>query len=88
MSVTIKVTPILRQYTGENKSVEVEGNTVLDCLKNLVDRYPGTEKWLFNNSDAPMICLFLNGEIILPKALDTKVSKGDIIDLCPVIGGG
>ena len=88
MSVTIQVTPILRQYTGENQIVEVEGNTVLDCLKNLVCRYPDTEKWLFSNSDAPMICLFLNKEVILPEKLDTKVSEGDIIDLSPVIGGG
>jgi molybdopterin converting factor small subunit len=88
MTVTIKVTPILRQYTDENQTVEVEGNTVLDCLKNLVARYPGTGKWLFGNKDAPMICLFLNKEVILPQALDTKVSRGDIIDLFPVIGGG
>ena len=88
MGITIKITPILRQFTGNRQTIEVEGNTVLDCLKNLVGRYPDTEKWLFSSSDAPMICLFLNKEVILPEKLDTKVSKGDIIDLCPVIGGG
>ena len=88
MGITIKVTPILRQFTGNRQTIEVEGNTVLDCLKNLAGRYPDTEKWLFSNSDAPMICLFLNKEVILPEKLDIKVSKGDIIDLCPVIGGG
>ena len=88
MIVTIKITPILRQYTGENQAVEVEGNTVLDCLKKLVAQYPDTENCLFSNNDSPMICLFLNKEAILPEKLDTKVSEGDIIDLCPVIGGG
>jgi molybdopterin converting factor small subunit len=88
MGITIKVTPILRRYTGNRQIVEVEGNTVLDCLKNLVARYPDTEKWLFSNSEAPMICLFLNKEVILPENLNTKVSGGDVIDLCPVIGGG
>lgn len=88
MGITIKVTPILRRYTGNRQIVEVDGNTVLDCLKNLVARYPDTEKWLFSNSEAPMICLFLNKEVILPEKLNTKVSGGDVIDLCPVIGGG
>ena len=88
MGVIIEITPILRQYTDNRQTLEVEGNTVLDCLKSLVNRYPDTEKWLFSNSDAPMICLFLNKEVILPEKLDTKVSEGDTIDLCPVIGGG
>ena len=88
MGVTIKVTPILRQYTGNRQTIGVEGNTVLDCLKNLVARYPDTEKWLFSNNDAPMICLLLNNEVILPEKLDTKVSEGDILDLCPIISGG
>ena len=84
----INITPILREYTDNRENVDVEGTTVLDCLKSLVARYPDTEKWLFSNSDSPMICLFLNKEVVLPEKLDTKVSKGDIIDLYPVIGGG
>ena len=88
MGVTIKVTPFFRQYTGNRVSVEVEGNTVLDCLKHLATRYPDTEQWLFSNSDAPMICLFLNKEVVLPDKMDIKVSEGDIIDLFPIIGGG
>ena len=88
MGVTIKVTPFFRQYTGNRASVETEGYTVLECLKDLAARYPDIKQWLFNNSDAPMICFFLNKEAILPEKLDTKVSEGDIINLYPVIGGG
>jgi molybdopterin converting factor small subunit len=88
MNVTIKVTPILSQYTGNKQTVEVEGNTVFDCIQNLVARYPDTEKWLLSNSDALMICLFLNKEVILPEKLDISISEGDIIELIPVIGGG
>jgi molybdopterin converting factor small subunit len=88
MGVTIHITPILRQYTHNRETVDVEGATVLDCLKSLVARYPDTEKWLFSNSDSPMICMFLNKEVVLPEKLDTKVSAGDILELYPVIGGG
>jgi molybdopterin converting factor small subunit len=88
MGVTMKIPPILRQYTDNRETIEVEGATVLDCLKSLVARYPDTEKWLFSNNDSPMICLFLNKEVVLLEKLDTKVSKGDVIDLYPVIGGG
>jgi molybdopterin converting factor small subunit len=79
---------MLRQYTGNRQTVKAEGSTVLDCLKNLVARYPDTEKWLFSNSGAPMICLFLNKEVILPENPDTKVTEGDVMELCPVTGGG
>lgn len=88
MSVTIKVTPTISQYTDNRETIDVEGTTVLDCLKSLAARYPDTEKWLFSNSDAPMICLFLNKKVVLPEKLDTKVSAGDILELYPVISGG
>ena len=88
MGVRIKITPILRQYTGNRETIEVEGTTVLDCLKSLVSQYPDTENWLFSKSNAPMICLFLNKEMVLLENLNKKVSEGDVIDLCPVIGGG
>jgi molybdopterin converting factor small subunit len=88
MGVTIKVTPILRQYTDNRQTIEVEGNTVIDCLKNLVAQYPDTEKWLLSNSDVPMVYPFLNKEAVLPEKLDTRISEGDIIELIPVIGGG
>jgi molybdopterin converting factor small subunit len=88
MNVTIKVTPILRQFTDNRETVRVEGSTVRECLNSLVARYPETEKWLFSNSRAPMICLFLNKEVVMPDDLDIEVSEGDVIDLCPVIGGG
>jgi molybdopterin synthase sulfur carrier subunit len=88
MSVTLKITPVLRQFTDNQETVQVEGTTVRECLNSLVARYPGTEKWLFSKSSAPMICIFLNREVVMPEDLDTNVSAGDVIDLCPVIGGG
>jgi molybdopterin converting factor small subunit len=88
MSVTILITPVLRPFTENRKSVIVEGNSVRDCLKNLVARYPQIEKWIFANPEAPLICMFLNKKVVLPDALDSKVNEGDTIDVSPVIAGG
>jgi molybdopterin converting factor small subunit len=88
MSVTILITPVLRPFTEDKNPVEVEGNTVRDCLKHLVARYPQTENWIFANPDAPLICIFLNKEAVLPDALDSKVNEGDVIDLSAVVAGG
>jgi sulfur-carrier protein len=88
MLVTILITMVLRPFTENKKSVEVEGTTVRDCLKQLVDRYPETKKWIFANPGAPMICIFLNKEAVLPDSLDRKVNEGDVIDLSPVVAGG
>jgi len=88
MTVTILITPVLRPFTDNRKSVEVKGKTVRECLKQFVACFPGSEKWIFANPDAPMICMFLNKEAVLPDDLDRKVTNGDVIDLSPVVAGG
>ena len=88
MTVTILITPVLRPYTGNRQSVKVEGTTVHDCLNRLVARYPETEKWIFGSSNAPLICIFLNKEVVLSNNLEKNVSEGDVIDLSPVVAGG
>ena len=88
MNVTILITPVLREFTNNRQSIEVEGTTVRDCLNHFIAQYPGTEKWIFSNNNAPMICVFLNKEAVLPENLDRSVSEGDVIDLSPVVGGG
>ena len=86
MAVTILVTPILRQFTDNQQSVEVEGTTVRECLNHFISRYPDTEKWIFANS--PVVCIFLNMKLVLFNNLDEKVAEGDVIDLSPVVAGG
>jgi len=88
MTVPILITPVLRPFTENQKSVKVEGNTVRDCLQRLVARYPQTKKWIFANPDAPLVCVFLNKEAVLPDNLDNKVNEGDVIDLSLVVAGG
>jgi len=88
MTVTILITPILQQFTDNRQSIEVEGATVRDCLDRFVARYPDTQKWIFGNSKAPLIYIFLNKEVVLPGDLDKDVSEGDVIDLSPVVAGG
>jgi molybdopterin converting factor small subunit len=88
MNVTILVTPVLSQYTNNRKSIKVEGTTVRDCLNSFVARYPEIEKWIFSDNNAPMTCLFLNKEVVLPENLDKIVSEGDVIDLLSVVAGG
>ena len=86
MAVTIIVTPVLRQFTDNQQSVEVEGTTVRECLKHFIARYPDTEKLVFAIS--PMVCIFLNKEVVLFDNFDEKVAEGDVIDLSPVVAGG
>ena len=86
MAVTILVTPVLRQFTDNQQSVEVEGTTVRECLNHFIARYPDTEKWVFAN--LPMVCIFLNKKVVLFNNLDEKVAEGDVIDLSPVVAGG
>ena len=88
MTIKILVTPVLRPFTGNRKSIEVEGATVRDCLNRFVALYPGTENWIFANPKAPMISVFVNKEAVFPDNLDREINDRDVIDLTPVVAGG
>jgi sulfur-carrier protein len=88
MAVKIKIAQVLQQFTDQNEIVEIDGSTVKQCLDNLVRKYPGVEKWIFDPNNSPLVIVLLNKELVLPEKLDTGVTGADRIDLIPMIAGG
>jgi len=48
MSATIFIPTPLRPYTGDQESLELEGSTVGEVLKNLAEQYGDLKKHLFD----------------------------------------
>jgi len=88
MSVKIKVSQVLRQFTKNQDTVEVKGGTVGECLDDLIRQFPDTKKWLFDKDGRLLALMLIKGESIHQKELDRPVAGGDELHLVLIFGGG
>lgn len=91
MSISVYISATLRGFVNRNAKVEIEGNNVLDILKNLQDEYPELKKALFEEDGnvRPFVSVYLNDENVTDKGkLQTAVNEGDQVLLLPAIAGG
>ena len=90
MSVKVLIPETFQTATGGAEIVEVKGETVGQCLKEAVKKYPGLEKLWFEGKDklARYILIFINGENTHGDSLTQAVKEGDEINPMLIIGGG
>lgn len=90
MSITINLATYLQPYADNNEKVEVRGNTVEDCINNLVEIFPDIKNMLLSEDGKvfPYVNTFLNDDTIYPDQLTTPVKDNDEIYLLYLIGGG
>ena len=90
MSVKIHLHLTHRHYTGGLETVETKGNSVGDCIEDLLRQYPGLEKELFEKKGKlkGFIELYLNSESTHPDELSTPVNDGDEINILIMLAGG
>ena len=90
MSARINLHKTHRQYTGGKEIVDVNGNTVGECLRDLVSQYPEIEKQIFDNKGnlLSVLEIYLNGASAYPDELKKVVKDGDEIHLLTMLAGG
>jgi molybdopterin synthase sulfur carrier subunit len=90
VSVTVSLHGTHRQYTGGLEVVEVQGETVGNCLDHLAKEYPGIGEALFETKGKLKrhIEVFLNLQSTYPQELATPVKDGDEIHVAVMLGGG
>ena len=90
MSIKVNISPYLQYFINGVKTTEVDGSTVGDCLKHLVEQFPTIEKRLVDiNGNLLKYCvIFVNGECIYPEGLAKPVKDGDELSIIVVFGGG
>ena len=88
MSVRIDLHAFLN--FGAPSSVEVEGETVQNCLETMTKRLPQMQKILFDQEGKlhGYVEILVNGTSIYPYALAYRVRDGDVITALAVLGGG
>ena len=88
---TIKVPPILRQHTGGEAEVSVEGATVGDVLRGMAESHPATKEQLFSDGGElnRYVNVYLNDEDVrVLGGLETAVSDSDTVVVLPAMAGG
>jgi molybdopterin synthase sulfur carrier subunit len=90
-TVTVRIPTPLRSATDEQSSVEVEGTTVDEALRTLVDQYPDLADNLYDEDDE--LRQFVNvyvgdDDIRFGDGVDTTLEPGDEVSIVPSIAGG
>ena len=87
---TIRIPPILRTETGNNRQVETSGATVREALESLVSTYPSLRGRIFEGNELPQFLnVFVDGsDIRLFEGLDTPVTDATTVILLPAVAGG
>jgi len=90
VSVRVSLHRTHRQFTGGLETVEVQGETVGDCLHHLVKEYPGMGEALFEEKGKLRyhIEVFLNLQTTYPQELAMPVKDGDEIHITVMLAGG
>ncbi len=90
MSIKINIPSYMKSSTNNMEVVEVNGNTVGECLSHLVKQFPGIKKQLFskNGNLFENIIISVNGESAYPEQLAKPVKDGDKLNIVLIIGGG
>lgn len=90
MSIKITLHPNLYHLSNGQATVEVRGNTVGQCLDDLVRQFPGIKKMLFDKNGKLLnyVDIFVNEESCYPMELARPVKDGDELDIVLMIAGG
>src|SRR6202453_4598821 len=91
MSIKVRITSPLRNYTQGADVVETEGANIGEVLNGLKATAAGIETRLFKgpNQLNRFVNVYVNDEDIrFLKNLDTPVKAGDEISIVPAIAGG
>lgn len=88
MSIKVKISSLLSQYTNDQHMSEVNGGTVNECLKYVAEQFPKLK--LFDNNDKLLsyLCIIVNEEIVQHSKLDMPVNEGDEVSIILAISGG
>jgi molybdopterin synthase sulfur carrier subunit len=88
--VQIHIPPFLQSYTDNTSRDDVGGDTILECLRMLVEHFPQLKSRLFDSDDklSGDLNIYHNDTRVYPRELSRPVKDGDRLFIAHVIVGG
>jgi molybdopterin synthase sulfur carrier subunit len=86
----VRIPPILRPEAGDNRQLELPGETVREVLESLVTAYPSLRDRIFEGDGLPQFLnVFVDGsDVRLFDGLETPVGPDATLILLPAVAGG
>ena len=91
MGVEVRLPTVLRSQAGGRAAVTVEGSTIGDVLRHLVEEFPGMSGQLLSEDGSlhRFVNVYVNDDDVrYLTSLDTPVKEGDEVSLLPAVAGG
>jgi molybdopterin synthase sulfur carrier subunit len=91
MAVIVRIPTTLRPLSGGNATVEVEGATLGEVLRNLDAAHPGFADRLFDEQGGlrRFVNVFVaDDDVRYLQGLDTPVPPGETVSIIPAVAGG
>lgn len=90
MAVTVRIHPFLRNLTGGQEIVEVQGKTVGECLDDLEAKFPGIKRQICDQEGKLVDPweIYVNSTSSHPEGLAKPVQGGDELAIMALILGG
>ena len=90
MAIEVRIPTILRTYTGGEKAVTGEGDTLSAVIDHLEDNHPGIKDRLIEGEDLRrFVNVYVNDEDVrFTGGLGTSVGDGDQVVVLPAVAGG
>ena len=88
---TVRIPPVLRASAGNQKQLEVSGDTVGAVLEGLAGQYPALREQLFtaDGSLQRFVNVYVNGrDVRYEQELGTPVAGSDTVVILPAMAGG
>ena len=92
MNVKINIRGVLQQYVGNRTSINVNGQTAVECIEDMIRQFPEARKWLLDKKGDLRVNLRVSvtkdGQTFTPKDPSSSVLDGEEIYLNLVVSGG
>ena len=90
MPVEVRIPTILRPYTGDQKAVEANGESLSALIDDLEAHHPGLKDRLIENGDLRrFVNVYVNDEDVrFLGGLEAPLTDGDQVVVLPAVAGG
>ena len=91
MSITVKIPTPLRKITNGESTVTSTGGSLLDCINDMEQSYPGIKERLCDEELElrRFVNLYVNGEDArFLQGVNTPLQPGDEVSIVPAVAGG
>ena len=90
MAIEVRIPTILRTYTGGEKAVDGEGDSLSALIDSLEANHPGLKDRLIDNGDLRrFVNIYVNDEDVrFLGGLEAELSDGDQVVVLPAVAGG